>query len=382
MIKISRFLFPLLFILLSGLQAFPLKPEKVNLLAHPPRIIRTCCMFGTRVGVFGIPFLRLSAITSMEKMGQHLFLGGSSENNGVVYTRRGGFIDMGHLRDNADWAAWLYSLLEGNRGDTLIERSLGNEGGEKRLRVVLPPDASDEDLVLLAGRIAYDLGVWHEIATWYGVSSMPLVSEQFSSFSVEDTYSNLQGVLLGMEAIRSDLPYDEAMTTLVAARLRELEVVASEEETVAAMEKVRDVWWTRAKRYPSSKVVMLRNTHPYEPVYPFLIDYRQESPEPNPPLIVPAVNTVCDSLSLFYTFSVRINYKFPVKRLFPVEANNRVTQHDFPRFLQDINAEYATGFLVPRKLRVLSEENGPDKTREKKKERKERKQKKETGMVL
>ena len=136
------FLYALFFFILNAFQASPLKPESVDLDSHPPRIIRTCCMFGFRVGVFGIPFLRLSAITSMEKMGQHHFLGGSSENNGVVYTRRGGFIDMGHLRDNADWTAWLYSLLEANRGDTLIERDLGYEE-VKTTRIFLPTEISD-----------------------------------------------------------------------------------------------------------------------------------------------------------------------------------------------------------------------------------------------
>ncbi len=346
------FLYALFFFILNAFQASPLKPESVDLDSHPPRIIRTCCMFGFRVGVFGIPFLRLSAITSMEKMGQHHFLGGSSENNGVVYTRRGGFIDMGHLRDNADWTAWLYSLLEANRGDTLIERDLGYEGGEKRLRIFLPTEISDRDLLLLAGRIAYDLAVWHEIATWYGVSSVPLVSEQYSSFSVEDTYSNLQGILLGMEAIRHDLPYNEAMTRLVAKRLGELEAVDSKEETVAAMERVRDVWWTRIKRYPSSKVVMLRNVHPYEPVYPLLVEPAKESPVANPPLLLPAVTLAGDSLSHYYTLSVCVNHKFPLKRLFPGNSDTQVTQHDFPRFLWDIHAEYATGFLVPRKLKM------------------------------
>lgn len=354
---------------LLPLASYGLKPAGADPGAHPPRIIRTCCMFGTRVGVFGIPFLKLSAVTSLDKMGSHRFLGGSSENNGVVYTRKGGFIDMGHLRDNADWAAWLYALLLVHRDDSLMEVELGYEGGEKRLQVVLPREAGDEDLLLLAGRMAYDLAVWHEIATWYGVSSVPLVSEQYSSFSVEDTYSNLLGILLGMEAIRSELPYEEAMTALVAAKLQDLGGVLTTEETVAAMESVRDIWWTRVKRYPSAKVVMLRNVQPYHPVFPILTGYDQPAPESLPPLLLPTLTTQGDTLTGYYTLSVSVNRKFPVRRLFPGRTITQVTQKDFPLFIADINAEYATGFLVPRRLRQLGVENATAGHRDKKHQR-------------
>lgn len=371
-----------IFLLAGMLMVMPvavqaLKPAGADPGSHPPRIIRTCCMFGSRVGVVGIPFLKLSAITSTEKMGQHRFLGGASESNGVVYTLHGGFIDMGHLRDNADWTAWIYTLLETHREDTLIERVLGYEGGEKRLSIHLPADVSDEDMLLLAGRIAYDLAVWHEIATWYGVSSVPLVSEQYSSFSVEDTYSNLQGVLLGMEAIRSPLPYEEAMTALVAARLQKLGAVEDEQSTIAAMERVRDIWWTRLRRYPSAKVVMLRNVHPYAAVYPILVDQPAEIPHSFLPLLLPPVNTQGDTLTQFYTFSIRANHKFPLKRLFPGDKDPLVTQHDFPLFLADINTEYATGFLVPRKLKPYNGEKVTDGSNSRKNQRKENKQKHE-----
>lgn len=63
----------------------------------------------------------------------------------------------------------------------------------------IPAGMSGEEVLSLSGRIAYDLSVWHEIATWYGVSSVPLVSEQFSSFSPEDVYSNLLGLCLELK---------------------------------------------------------------------------------------------------------------------------------------------------------------------------------------
>ena len=77
--------------------------------AKPRRIIRTCCSFGTEMQLFAIPGIKLTETTCIEKIGPHHYLGDPNEENGIIYTRRGGFIDMGHLRDQADWTAFLYN---------------------------------------------------------------------------------------------------------------------------------------------------------------------------------------------------------------------------------------------------------------------------------
>lgn len=351
MIKIYRFLSPCVILLFTTFQSFPLKPEEVNLRSHPPRIIRTCCMFGSRVGVVMVPFLKLSDITSPVKLGTHSFLGGSQEKNGVIYTRRGGFIDMGHLRDQADWTAYFYALLTEEQGRGPHIRQLGYEGGGKSLMINIPAGMSGEEVLSLSGRIAYDLSVWHEIATWYGVSSVPLVSEQFSSFSPEDVYSNLLGVMLGIEAIKSDLPYHKAMTLLIREKLKELEAVSSEEETAAAMEAVRDIWWTRLRRYPSSKFVMLRYAFPYEPVCPFLIPSADAAPLIYEPVCLPPVNALSCGEGTLYELAIRLNHKFPLRMLFPGRGERRITHRDFDILIAHIRREYETGFLIPGKIR-------------------------------
>ncbi len=351
MLKISFRISFLLLLLLISFRSAALKPAGVDLRNHPPRIIRTCCMFGSRVGVVMVPFLRLSAITSTAAMGDHSFLGGSGEKNGVVYTRRGGFIDMGHLRDQADWTAYLFSLLEEEQPRGFLTRNLGFEGGEKSLQVIIPADYGPEELLHLAGRMAYDLSVWHEIATWFGVSSVPLVPEQYSSFSPEDVYSNLLGVFLGMEAVSSDLPYDEAMTLLVRQKMEELEAVDSEDATASAMESVRDLWWTRVRRYPSSKVVMLRHPSPYDPVCPYLIPAAPGDTLFGDPVCLPAVSSLCCSADTLYELAIRLNHKLPFQSLFPGRGERRITQRDFDTLVTQIRKEYETGFLVPGRIR-------------------------------
>jgi hypothetical protein len=362
--------YPLLFVLLAGFILLPfaghsLQPQQADINSRPPRTIRVCCFFGSEVGIAVLPFVKLTAVTSIEKIGSHHFLGKNTENNGIMYTGKGGFIDMGHLRDVADWTAWLYTFFQNEKHLGCLEKNLGYEGGEKKLSVSLPGSFSDEDILLLAGRIAYELSTWHEIATWFGVRSVPFVSEKFSSFSIEDPYSNLLGVTLGMEAIRSELPYEEAMTRLIYQKLTDLEVVPTEKETLQAMETVQGIWWSREPHMPNTRIMRVRLTALYDSVYPMLI------PETSPivhhpvPIIIPSVTLAGDSLTHFYEFSIRLNHRFPVNHLLPGIVDRTITQNQFKILVGEINRELATGFLQKSKAEMISEKkNGISKQRE------------------
>ena len=85
-----------------------------------------------------------------------------------------GFIDMAHLRDQSDWTAYLYTQILEHKKKGSLSIVLGREGGEKTLNVSIPSNLNNQDLINLAGKIAYDLSVWHEIATWFGASSIPV----------------------------------------------------------------------------------------------------------------------------------------------------------------------------------------------------------------
>jgi hypothetical protein len=207
----------------------------------PHRIIRTCCSFGTEMQLFAIPGVKLTETTSIEKIGPHHYLGDASEENGIIYSRRGGFIDMAHLRDQSDWTAYLYTKILENKNKGSLSIVLGREGGAKSLNVVIPSDLNNLDIINLAGKIAYDLSVWHEIATWFGASSIPFVPERYSSFSIEDPYSNLLGMTIGIQALQSELPYEQAMTQIIKNYLKDLDAVSNETETFLAMEAVRDL---------------------------------------------------------------------------------------------------------------------------------------------
>jgi hypothetical protein len=299
-------------------------------LSYPPhRVIRTCCAFGSNLKIWIIPGVKYNDITSVENLGPHQYLGNANEGNGILYSKRGGFIDMGHLRDQADWTAYLYSqiLVSQHNGEVVL--NLGREGGLKTLKLHVPADLDRSDAALLASRIAYNLSIWHEIATWFGSSSVPLVSERFSSFSIEDTYSNLLGATLGMKAIESELPYEKAMSLLIRQTLDTLGVVINGDETYMAMEAVRNVWWTRDKHLPNWKMMIERQVNVYTCQVPWLVPGWGDGEAVPSDLEVPQMTKNGRSLENFYELDLKLNFKFPFKSIFASRTNRVITQADF-----------------------------------------------------
>ncbi len=333
-----RFLLVLLCCLSANLLSAkaPIFTEK-DYINHPPRIIRTCCAFGTDLKVSIVPIYRYSMLTSVDALGPHHYLGDKAENNGILYTRRGGFLDFGHLRDIIDWTAYLYNLEKKSqkRGEVFI--NLGFEAGVKTLDIKVPSTEKDEDLIILAGRIAYDLSIWHEITSWFGASAIPLVSERFSSFSIEDSYSNLLGSKIAAEAIKSDLPYEQAVTQIIKRTLTDLEAVQTKEESYQAMEAVRDIWWTRKRHLPNNKVMLQRHLAAYPSITPMLVPGWESKNGTPLTLAVSEMTQDGIPLSEFYNLTIDKNNKVPVKRIFPERLNREINQKDFYRIIAYIS---------------------------------------------
>jgi len=332
-------LFTSLILLTINLQAKAPEFTAIQPNTKPHRIIRTCCAFGTDMQMAAIPIVKLTEITGLDKIGSHHYLGDDSEENGIIYTRRGGFVDMGHLRDQIDWMAYIYIQLKENKAKGKLSILIGHEGGEKNLTVQIPPSLKDIDLILLSGKIAYDLSVWHEIATWFGASTIPFVPERYSSFSIEDAYSNLLGITIGIQALQSELPYEEAVTQIIAETLKDLDAVTSEAETYLAMEAVRNVWWTREKRFPSSKVLLQRQVQVYPCLQPWLVPGWASTNMKPMELKVPEYASTGETLNSLYQLEFRLNFKFPFKKMFPDRKERIITQNDFDRLLAQVGTE-------------------------------------------
>ncbi len=336
----SSFILLGIFILMSNtiLAKIPDLTKK-QLSSPPPRIIRTCCSFGYDMKLVGIPGVKITEISDIQNIGKHVYLGHASEGNGIIYTRTGGFIDLAHLRDQADWTAYLYTqILQSKESDVSFQK-LGQEGGSKKLFLNLSDEMTEEDEIKLAGRIAYDLSVWHEIATWFGASTIPMVPERYSSFSAEDAYSNLLGVLISMKALKSELPFEEAMTLYIEEALYDLDVVWTNEESWVAMEEVLDIWWTNEKRLPNKTVLLQRQLNVFPVVTPWLVPNWQLDEMESISIEVPLYAANGILLSEYYDFEIRLNAKFPYKKMFPHRQGRRITETDFPVLIDEVKEE-------------------------------------------
>jgi hypothetical protein len=294
------------------------------------RMIRPCCVFGYNLPVFGFP-AKMGYTTSSEKLGNHKFYGGEGEINGIIYTRDGGFVDIGHLRDNADMTAYFASQISHNLGKDFVLKT-NHEAGKRVIEISLKSrELSSSDILMLGQRITYELAVWHEIRTYFGVPTHYPIHEVQSAFSPEDLYSNLLGTYVGRWAIEREGLYEKEVDTVIQEFLIKLGKVNTEEETKAAMDDVLGVWWQRVS-LPSRKFLLAWNTKAYGEITPWLIpDHAKffNTPTHVYPLAVPEFTESGIPLNDLFTIRIKPISKIPVKKIFKTKTKKEVTQKDF-----------------------------------------------------
>ena len=249
-----------------------------------PSRLRPCCVFGHDIGVqirsVPMPGYEIQNVLDIDGLGTHKYNKGalalqargeegvvSDEGSGILYTCRGGFIDISHVRDNADRALF-FAVQIGRLAASGGSFPIAGEGAERRV-IVRPLDARlvrtygiREVVVRLAEWLDFQASIWHEIATWYKWSSTRF-SEQPSAFSAEDLYSNLIGAKIAATVIRrqeasSEIEYNRAVTALLKDALAKLGPLPKE-ATQRAFAYVDGIWWDSTKRVPDNQLVRHRN---------------------------------------------------------------------------------------------------------------------------
>lgn len=191
-------------------------------------------------------------------LGPHSLSYHPKEKLGLVYTCKGGFIDMGHLREAADRA--YYAANHIYEGLILSEKGCSFqiiEPASYHLKIGYPKNWNQlpsQEKETIAREISTQYGqylghlslIWHEILTWYNYSSKGLFSENISSFSPEDTYSDVLGTWLGARAMSSTPElYEEKMTQLIKETLEELDAQPAKTAKKAA-NQVKGEWYEGA----------------------------------------------------------------------------------------------------------------------------------------
>jgi len=262
------------------------------------RSLRPCCAFGmgikARVGSVPVPGVSIGNIIDLEDLGPHIYDSGmlmreapgeeprpqiNPENNGLIYTCRGGFIDTAHVRDQSDWTVYLASefarhIVSGQVID------LPDEGGTRRI-VLSPPEGiryTEIDIAAVSATLAqwaaFQLSIWHEIATWYGWTQVAGFPQTSSAFSPDDLYSNVVGMRVGNAIAHryrqgSSLTYNGNAQAWIEQLIRHLRPV-DKELAGEVMESLDQVWWNSKARIPDRDLVLRRSLETESPIAPWL----------------------------------------------------------------------------------------------------------------
>jgi hypothetical protein len=200
------------------------------------------------------------------RLGRHRYrsLFGLGEATGILYTEHGGFIDLAHVRNSADWAAAVAARVEAaiENGERTVEfKTLGPSAYVIHLDVAsdMTPE-NIRDLAIRTGQYASFIAcVWHETITWYGYKIVPLISERPSAFSYEELYSDALGVQLAGLALRDDeRDFNAAMTAYLQSEILRLKAVPKRQARRIG-KQVNGRWWSSRTVWPLNRKVRKRN---------------------------------------------------------------------------------------------------------------------------
>lgn len=338
-----------------------------------PERLRPCCAFGSglqvSVGELPIHGFSLDNVRSADDIGQHNYNNGvisfggsdgamlSNERNGLVYTCRGGFIDSAHLRDYADWMLF-FTVWFAKRLDTGGSIELSSEAGTRRITLApVAPELIRTHRVRalsmkLARYVAFRLSIWHELATWYGWSSIPLFTERASAFSPEDLYSNILGIAIAQSVIEvggvgSEEQYNQNMDDWIEEVLERMGAIPAE-DGVRMAHALDGYWWDSKRRLPDPGLVKSRYMNLDYEIHPWTASLAR-SPEADA-----IVHEVCSDgadpivfgnsemvgpvpISSLVRFEIEIDPEltsFPIPR----PPSRVVNQDDFPALIEAIRA--------------------------------------------
>jgi len=351
--------------------AIPQPPE--------PTHLRPCCAFGADlkvdVGVVPVPGFVLDNMRGLDDVGPHkydigLFESSSSadpgaiarENNGLLYTCRGGFIDLAHVRLWADTTVYLAARIQ-RQMDRSGVVELAKQGGTRRILLAAIDAERIADVgrrqlaVALAQWLVFQMSVWHEIASWYGCAAVGTWPEKISAFSPEALYSNMVGIKLagGIILFRDgsdEIDYNNAMNAWMSVAFKRMQVTTKASAT-EAMYAVDGRWWDSTKRIPDWQLVLRRNFETGSSLKPWLVSMAF-APGPGPSVgcddAGPALRLRNPSSFEGVRFDRDATLQIDVDDIFAANGfpfprkSHRITQADFPAIIEQIRRENSAAF--------------------------------------
>lgn len=198
------------------------------------------------------------AFVNPETIGTHKSLG---EGNGMLYTLRGGHIDLAHVRGPADQTKQAYDrayscIVNGKKSFTVQpawERITNKVEFEYPHNWTNTPKAERQRIareiaLKLAPVVGYNSSLYHEMLTWKGAKFFLIEPEFKSSFAWEDLYSNVMGTWIAVDAIKAGGNFNSTFTSLLNQELDRLQVVPRDRAREITG-SVKGKWYTAASLF-------------------------------------------------------------------------------------------------------------------------------------
>ena len=330
---------------------------------------RNYSQFGYHLSYFTFPLFPITNFIPPAKFGLHSYgQPDRKEKNGSIYTCRGSFMDISHIRCAADWTVFLtFKIITDN-----ADFDLPSEAGSLKLHFQNLDKLSLDDIASMAQKIAYERLLWHEVASWHYHQPNYMFSEQQSTFSPEDIYSNFLGTIIGRNiALRilknmDTLSYSQIATdelkkmisslnplTTKAASARAYDIVDRNKQLkLRVAKRNKDIWYDSKIVFFDQRYMFKRNIDIGPQIEPWLVPSSKNLGCPVHPkaevLQVPQQTTAGVSLYNYYEFainpdSVLFYGKMNKKELHPPFASF-TTQH-FDTIVNQIAEEMQKVFL-------------------------------------
>ncbi len=185
-----------------------------------PMVSRPCCILA--------PKIPTSNFVDPANLGTHG--DASTEQTGLIYSGKAGFMDLGHIRDMIDVTKFLYDQISAVSGAPTTVKSVH---GEAKILSRIPQSM----FIPVARRIANDDGFAYEILTYW----MSGPGTRNSSFSPEDLCSNNLGTLVAEKAILAGGNFNAAATSKLDDCVKALGGLKPA-ETLASFNLINNCW--------------------------------------------------------------------------------------------------------------------------------------------
>jgi len=286
---------------------------------------KSLSQFGYNLSLLAFPLYPITSFINPDKFGiQSYGKPGIKEYNGSLYTCKAGFMDFSHIRCAADWTVFLTFKIITDNGDF----DLPPEAGSLNLHFQQLDKLTLEDIASLAQRIAFERLVWHEVASWHYHPPNFIASEQQSTFTPEDVYSDFLGTVIGRNiALRilknmDTIAYSQIATEEIEKTISVLEPLTTKKGSAEAYDIVdrnkqlklpddkrnKDIWYDSQIPFTDERYMFKRNMSIGPVMTPWLVPHPEQLGCPAKPkadlLYVPQQTTSGTPINAYYTFSI------------------------------------------------------------------------------